>query len=560
MGTGSTILSVVPLFHGNEYQGGKQQNLFTISLATHCSVKIRKEFTVKLKSLTCLCLSFIMVVGTVTAPLKAVASEENIYTVYESQLSYVVNEAGSSSYGILDEEDGIAKTAGIRAFEVLDDGRVMVLDASTGQILVYRDSELESSISISFCVDPQYFVFQDDEVVIFDLTSTGKLYYVDLNGNIVNEKVLTEDVRPSTITGFYLWDGEYYLITLDKELLSLSDLNSIGSVFETYVAAGNYIVSYDEMIWNLEKGSRDFFNPLYVDNDGNLYIEKSTVAQNTEYIQGETYLLKLDNNGNEVASMRLKLEDYEAFPNQFYDFCNGVLYVLELFENSCNVARVVMGTQRETSRIAEMEQQSLANKRESKASKRAANAISVSKTRDEVKTTASDIISTSWTVNSGNKTVVSGAKLPKCVADVSVGSTVTGIPYCWGGYNTLNSIVQSLSNGSMAGNVNKTIISGPVGYDCSGFVSLCYGLGQHVATSNLATSVSVSQIDYANMQSMDMILKSGHVMLFKEFSGTSNNYVTVYEATSEGQQKTREHSYTINHIFVTLSYKAYTPW
>lgn len=508
----------------------------------------------KLKKVTCLCMSFLIAAQILAVPQKA-SAEETIYAEYTSQLNYGYDNPSSiSSYGNIGEDE---QYSGIRSFEVLNDGRIMVMDAQAKQILLYNDEEQESIIDLSFCTDPQYFVFQDNMVIVFDLTSAGRLYFVDLYGNIIKETMMPKSIDSSKIVGFYPFKGENYLLTLDKELISLDNLQGVGNVFETSMTDKKFFVSYEDLTWSFDKSNRDFLNPLYVDDMGYLYIEKSTIAKNTEYIQGETYLLKIDRFGNEVASMRLKLEDYVAFPKQFYDFCADSLYVLQLFDGVCNVSKVTLGTERETSRIAQMEQQGADTKQITEDLSRASRAISVSKTRDEVKSIASDIISSSWTVTSGNKEVVSGAALPKCVKDASVGDTITGIPYCWGGYGTLSSIVKKLSNGSMAGNVEKKVVTGPVGYDCSGYVSYCYGLGEHVGTSNLSTSVSVTKIDYDDMQSMDMILKSGHVMLFKSFSG---NYVTVYEATSEGEQKTREHSYTINHIFVTKGYKAYTPW
>lgn len=109
----------------------------------------------------------------------------------------------------------------------------------------------------------------------------------------------------------------------------------------------------------------------------------------------------------------------------------------------------------------------------------------------------------------------------------------------------------------MAGNVKHNVVSGPVGFDCSGYVSYCYGLGTHITTSYMLNSVNLNAIPYTSMQSMDLIHKDGHVMLFGHFSG---NNIIVYEATPEGDQKTRIHTYTTNFIFVTKLYQAYTPW
>lgn len=168
------------------------------------------------------------------------------------------------------------------------------------------------------------------------------------------------------------------------------------------------------------------------------------------------------------------------------------------------------------------------------------------------------LITYSWTLKATNTVVVSGATLPKCVSESLVGDTITGIPYCWGGFDSKNEFATKVGKGYMAGNVSKKELpDSTTGLDGSGFISYVYGLGSHYHSSDLYDQCKTKLTDFKSLNSMDLLYKVGHVMLCYE---KDNTYITVYEATSEGEQKTRIHTYTTYHLFTTLGYKCATPW
>lgn len=457
-------------------------------------------------------------------------------------------------YGLSD--DVLDDFCAIRSFQMFDDGTTYVLDAEDTSIKIVKSGNHVKIIDISFCIDPQYLAVDDEYIYVYDYCCNGKLFLMNINGELVDERELPEEIPGYGIEGFYNYNDNYYLLTYDKELISLDELSIYKNLFEITQNGMDFHVLYGDDEWMFVKSSDNvFFNPIYVDENDNLYIEKSEYATGTSAIMGETYLLKYDNAGNEVASMRLNLEDYSVFPKKFYEFLNDEIYILEVFNDYFQISNVTLGNVREESMISAMKRNYPMV--ENLISPRAAS--SVTKTRAQVESTAYGIINCGWTVNSGNKTIKSGATLPKCVNDVSVGGKVSGIPYCWGGYNDLSAILSQLGSGYMAGNVNKQIISGTTGYDCSGFISYCYGLGKHIATGSMLSDISLTKLTSVNdLQLMDLLHKSGHAMLFKAHSGTSA--ITVYEATSEGEQKTRSFTYTHNTLFTNNSYTMHTPW
>src|SRR5262249_57150041 len=66
----------------------------------------------------------------------------------------------------------------------------------------------------------------------------------------------------------------------------------------------------------------------------------------------------------------------------------------------------------------------------------------------------------------------------------------TGLPYDWGGSDTIERFDQKIQQGYVAGNIGGTFWSSEVrrvtaGVDCSGLVSNVWQLGRHVGTTEL---------------------------------------------------------------------------
>lgn len=478
-----------------------------------------------LKKLLIVCTIIIMACSTV----EAVAAEkgEEVYTCYNSVINY-----GQCPK---DKQVNSTKYVKISAFDVSSEGKIILLSAGEKKIITYNNLRLDSTLDISCCVDPQFLVWDGNRYIIFDLADGGCIFYLNTEGRVVQKDKLPGNVTAYNIAGFYLKDGAYCLITYDKELIDLNGFDSLGNVFSINNEDGIYSVTYGDITWRFPVDSSCLYNPVFVNDENCLYIEKTTIAENTNVIQGETYLLKVGANGEELASMRLRLEEYVDFPNQYYKFCNDNLYILELFEDGSQISNVMLGTKREISRIDEIEQKYAVNN-----VALATKGHTVTRSREVVLNYAVLPMNASWVLNSGNKTVVSNdTQLPQYISNALIGQSVTGIPYCWGGYDSsVSNIISQLNSGAMAGNVKHNVVSGPVGFDCSGYVSYCYGLGTHIKTSDMLSSVNLNAIPYTSMQSMDLIHKDGHVMLFSHFPG---NNMIVYEATPEGDQKTRIH-------------------
>lgn len=115
-----------------------------------------------------------------------------------------------------------------------------------------------------------------------------------------------------------------------------------------------------------------------------------------------------------------------------------------------------------------------------------------------------------------------------------------GVPYCWGGDNTLAEFDAGVTAGRPAGYHFKGINrkkdgdppgSGlPVGVDCSGFVSRCWRLKERKSTYDM-TDVSHPLASFDDLQPGDAVNKPhDHIILFIRWLDREHERMLVFEA------------------------------
>ena len=110
-----------------------------------------------------------------------------------------------------------------------------------------------------------------------------------------------------------------------------------------------------------------------------------------------------------------------------------------------------------------------------------------------------------------------------------------GIPYGWGNASTIEQFEIGIREGKYAGNVpedKKRYGSyNTVGVDCSGLLTVCWGLPKKIATRDIPEYATVLEgID--EIQQGDVFAKVGsHVMLFKEFVDKEKTEVIIIDST-----------------------------
>ncbi len=88
------------------------------------------------------------------------------------------------------------------------------------------------------------------------------------------------------------------------------------------------------------------------------------------------------------------------------------------------------------------------------------------------------------------------------------------VGYKWGGFNTIEQYDKGLNDGKFAADIHTSGVSSyAVGVDCSGFVSRCWQLTYHSATS-MMPNITSEYSSWDDLKPGDAIHKFGHVRLF----------------------------------------------
>jgi len=110
-----------------------------------------------------------------------------------------------------------------------------------------------------------------------------------------------------------------------------------------------------------------------------------------------------------------------------------------------------------------------------------------------------------------------------------------GIPYNWGGCSTIEDFNYGISVGKFAGNVpdsrDNGISKSCVGVDCSGLVTICWGIAKKLSTKSIPTIASP-------LNSMDLLLPGdvillpgSHVMIFIDFVDETKTHAQIVDAS-----------------------------
>lgn len=148
----------------------------------------------------------------------------------------------------------------------------------------------------------------------------------------------------------------------------------------------------------------------------------------------------------------------------------------------------------------------------------------------------------SWTFNNKKNAVKSVTANPQYVElpgwlskySDNQNHSVTNVPYCWGGWNA-ETFISNINAGKFAGNVctsSSGYVSGTVGMDCSGFVSVAFDLPYKHGTSTLSNCFS--KVANGNVAAYNIMNKAGsHVKIVtKVYTSNGTKYIDTYEESS----------------------------
>lgn len=414
-------------------------------------------------------------------------------------------------------------------FAVSGDGSISILDSNRQQLIVYDNSTYSRSILLDKVDNPSELIMTNEAVAVKD--TCGQVYEVSENG-------YTNKIK-------------------------LAECFNVNDDFDT--------------LFNLIDTDNKFVDIIKIDEDGSFYTLEFEYVPDISYILLEKSIHKYDANGNEVGYAIYDTEDCVAYldePVKIDD--DGNIYLMLCKEEQIMVYQVVLGTG-DVSTLNERKEIFLNEKvkekeNDSQIIETRATGDVVSLTPYQVYTRAFAMSSMQWTVSAANKntSLASGtAILPNYIASASVGSTVTGIPYCWGGFNGYDTVGSGIGNmkfslacqqSVMTGNVYCVTagrVGGTVGLDCSGFVGSAYGLTTKPSTTNLATFGYATT--WTDIGSMDFFVDSGnHAMLYCSTGPDEySKNISVFDSSTD-MGKVAQRSVSVEYI--EGNYEMRTPW
>gem|GEM_PF-1565877 len=192
-------------------------------------------------------------------------------------------------------------------------------------------------------------------------------------------------------------------------------------------------------------------------------------------------------------------------------------------------------------------------------------------TRAQAENRALQMINLTWNYNRSKNSNISTAYTPYVTqANQTNGinsGTMTGIPYNWGGHDSLDSssyntpwtnFIDAVNKGAFIGNVNTDagygLIPGTAGIDCSGFVQASYNIpGTKLSTYSMFDTY-FKKINLSDLKHMDILDRPGdHVLIFDKW-GTLNGiqgaftYESTWDQVFGGIQGTKRYFVTMDDI------------
>ena len=145
------------------------------------------------------------------------------------------------------------------------------------------------------------------------------------------------------------------------------------------------------------------------------------------------------------------------------------------------------------------------------------------------------------------------------------GAVNEGLPYKWGGFDTVQSFVDGIKQGRPAGDAftaqkrdmnNSAVSSHVVGVDCSGLVARCWRMPASFSTYEIAKYCERLP-DYEALRPGDVVNKEHeHISIFVEWQDAKHEIMTVYDAGCPPNLRVVKHGTYTSY----LKAKGYQAW
>lgn len=445
---------------------------------------------------------------------------------------------------------------GPESFAVATNGDVYLLDTIDAQVEIFaKDGAHKATVTLP--TDKEFFDIELTADGFYVLSDTGAVLQYK-GGQLVSETAVPVNAETLDLVGLYQNKKHNVVVRyLDGSELEIATK-------QKYLGHGGYVGKRTGNAIELQGADRIKIDYTYepagtqplVNVNGEEYVlENEAVIGASVYV--ETKVGTYKNGKRTGTALALPTQDYAVkVPSKHvYAAANGNVYQMVLKDGAVEIVQLGVTSAKRTHLNKQLVDRVL--KGESTAQTSAAGMIGIEAVNAYTRTTAYnrayDITAYSWTFNSANRTPTTSTTVsPDYLASAATGFVSTGIPYCWGGFDSLDTsssksywsnFAGGLAAGKDAGNIHTSghnWISSTVGLDCSGFISAIYGFSYKFSTGMLASDPNTpfKPSSYSLLQPGDIANDAGnHVWVYisKKYD-SANNLVGYYtrEATISG--------------------------
>ena len=445
------------------------------------------------------------------------------------------------------------------SFWVEEDESVYILGTYGKHVLEIKNGNIRE-INLSATVLPADVVCHEDKLYVFDDVLSEIQIYTKQGELLLQSKITLQD------------DYVKKLIKTDTEVIVSTYANQWITVNEE---TGEQTMSLGEPIPKIETGAYDFAEYITTEENGTVYSMHTKLLENSSIISGELTLRAVSADGTLLGSYILPVEEYLYLPARYIQVHkNGNIYILIPKEGAVEVRKIAL---KETMQSKLDVLLAESKDWETKSARNAGTYKGkVELSREEVRERAQAMADYTWTLRKTNTRIEKsekGVMLPRDIAaaakvnqeNSSWSVTMTGIPYCWGGFYSPyggvggKTFQKTLSQGFVAGNIDskgyyKYLTTG---LDCSGYVTAALGFESKLSTTGLA-GLGSKVLGTDKLQEMDILVYQGeHVIFFRGWLDDATMLVS--EATiREGKVVT--HPKSLNELAVCRKYQMRSPW
>lgn len=460
-----------------------------------------------------------------------------------------------------------ALNEGPEDFLIDEEGNILILDSCNKKILHYQNQVFIESISIDHCSLPSRILKINNHLYVLDYYS---IWVYDLSKQTWSQAEL-----PSVVEHFsvYVYDivNDHDSLVLITELYGNYLLNEKSNSFDltnrgysSYRDGDHVIIERGDTKWTIHDETSSF-RVIDFDDDQSLYvlvINDLLEPQNRAYCTVRKY----DSNDKLLSQGTVNMLDYHSVPKKMAKVNDSdKVFILAPLEDRVEIVSFTLGSNSQlngnynpSKKVTSKQIEYLETEEtiDIRSSDDEYGTCPISITRLEARNRATAMANYTWTFNEGNDKSYTGVTLPVYLQNLSkphsMCGSLSGIPYSRGGFNGIDTVTNPLTGTvhenflymslvpkNTSSNLPKKYTTGntqspthymTVGLDCSGYASSVYGFFRKAGTSHFYSDTTYfSNITWANLQSMDSIVKNGHIMLFDYCISSIQNTYSVFE-------------------------------